>query len=72
MANSLSNLGNNFSKVIHRVKCKFGHDDKKCEACRIKYNYFNGFLKYKNFKDDLIITNVCVVTKIINTSLTKT
>ena len=30
-ANSLSNLVNNLSEGIHRIKCKFGHDDKKCE-----------------------------------------
>ena len=27
-ASSLSNLVNNLSKGIHRIKCKFGHDDK--------------------------------------------
>ena len=39
MASSLSNLVNNLSQGIHRIKCKFGHDDKKCETCKIKYNY---------------------------------
>ena len=29
MASSLSNLVNNFSEGIHRIKCKFRHDDKK-------------------------------------------
>ena len=29
MANSLSNLANNLSEGIHRIKCKFGHNDKK-------------------------------------------
>ena len=32
MASSLSNLVNNFSEGIHRIKCKFGHDDKKCKT----------------------------------------
>ena len=54
MASSLSNLVNNLSKGIHRVKCKFGHDDKKCEKFGIKYKYCNCFLEYTNFKDDLI------------------
>ena len=36
------------------IKCKYGHDDKKCETCRIKYKYCNCFLEYTNFKDDLI------------------
>ena len=33
MVSSLSNLANNLSKGIHRIKCKFGHGDKKCEIC---------------------------------------
>ena len=32
MANSLSNLVNNLSERIHRIKYKFGHDDKNCET----------------------------------------
>ena len=36
MASSLSNLVNNLSDEIHRIKCKYGHDDKKCKTCRIK------------------------------------
>ena len=36
MASSLSNLVNNLSDGIHRIKCKYGHDDKKCKTCRIK------------------------------------
>ena len=54
MASSLSNLVNNLSEGIHRIKCKFGHDDKKCETCGIKYEYSNCVLEYTNFKDDLI------------------
>ena len=50
MASSLSNLANNFSEDIHRIKCKFGHDDKKCEICGIKYKYCNCFLEYTNLK----------------------
>ena len=51
---SSSNLVNNLSKGIHRIKCKFGHNDKKCETCEITYKYCDCFLEYKNFKDDLI------------------
>ena len=36
MASSLSNFVNNLSEAIHRIKCKFGHNDKKCETCGIK------------------------------------
>ena len=35
MASSLSNLVN-LSEAIHRIKCKSGYDDKKCETCGIK------------------------------------
>ena len=54
MASSLSNLVNNLSEGIHKIKCKHGHNNKKCETCRIKYKYNKCFLEYINFKDDLI------------------
>ena len=53
MASSLSNLVNNLSEGIHRTKFQCRHDQ-KCENCGIKYNYFNCFLEYTNFKDNLI------------------
>ena len=54
MANVLSNIANNFSEGIHRIKSKFRHNDKKCETYGIKCKYCDCFLEYKNFKDDLI------------------
>ena len=54
MASSLSDLVNNLSEGINRIKCKFGRDDKKCETCRIKYMFCDCFRQYRNFKDDLI------------------
>ena len=39
---------------IHRIKCKYGLNDKKCETCGIKYKYCDCFLEYTNFKDDLV------------------
>ena len=33
MASSLSNLVNNLSEGIQTIKCKYEHDDKKCETC---------------------------------------
>ena len=50
----LSNLVNNLSERIHGIKCKYKHDDKKCETSGIQYNYCHCFLEYINFKDDLI------------------
>ena len=53
-ASSLSNLVNNLSEAIPRIKCKYGHNDKKCEYCRIKYEYCDCFLEYTNFEEDLV------------------
>ena len=38
MASSLSNLVNNLADVIHKIKCKYGHDDKKCETVKLITN----------------------------------
>ena len=54
MASSLSNLVNNLAKEIHKIKCKYEPDDKKCKACEIKYKDCECFLEYTNFKDNLI------------------
>ena len=54
MASSLSNLVNNPSEGIHRIKCKYGRGNKKCETCGIKCKDCSCFLKYTHFKDDLI------------------
>ena len=49
MASSLSILVNNLSEGIHRIKCRYGHNDKKCVTCRIKYKYRDCFFEYTNF-----------------------
>ena len=51
MANPLLNLVNNLSEGIH--SCKYRHNDKNFETCRIKYKYCDCFLEYANFKDNL-------------------
>ena len=43
MASSLTNFVNNLSAEIHRIKCKFRHDNKISETCRIKCKYFEYF-----------------------------
>ena len=58
MASSLANLVNNLSKGIHKIKCKHGFDDKKCEICEIEYKHCNCLLEYMNFKYDLIEYNL--------------
>ena len=50
----LSNLVNNLAEGIHKIKCKYRHNDKKMWTCRIKYKDCECFLEYGNFKDDLI------------------
>ena len=35
MASSLSNLINNLSEGIYRIKCKFRHDDKKIKLVNL-------------------------------------
>ena len=54
MARFLLNLVNNLSEELHRVKCKFGHSDKNCEICGIRYKYCDCSVEYINFKDNLI------------------
>ena len=54
IASSLSNLVNNFSEGIHRIKYRYGHNDKKWETCGIKYKYCDSFVEYINLKGDLI------------------
>ena len=72
MASSLSNLVNNLSERLHRIKCKLGHDDKKCELCGMKYKCCDCFLEYTNFEDDLIECKcLCYNIKVIKESLTK-
>ena len=54
MASSLSNLVNDLSKEIQRIKSKLGNDDEKCKTCCTKNINCNCFLECTNFKDDLI------------------
>ena len=54
MKNSWTNVVNNLSEGIHKIKCQYGHNDKKCETWGSKYKYCDYFLEYKDFKDDLV------------------
>ena len=54
MASSLSNFVNKISGGIHKMKCKYEHDNKKCKTCGIRYRLCNCFLEYTIFKDGLI------------------
>ena len=46
MASSLSNLVNNLAERIQKNKCKYGHDNKKRETCKIKYKDCECCLEY--------------------------
>ena len=47
------NLVKNLSEGIHKIKCKYRHDDKKRKTCGITYELCD-CLEYTNFKDDII------------------
>ena len=48
MASSLSNLANNLSEGIHKIKCKHGQDYKK--SVELNINIEAIFLKTQNLK----------------------
>ena len=54
MASSLSNIVKKSSKGIHKIKCKYRHNDKNCKTCGFAYEVGDCFLDYKDFKDNLI------------------
>ena len=54
MASLLSNPVNNLSERIHKIKCKFGYDNKKCWTCGITYKNCDCFLEHTYLKDNLI------------------
>ena len=31
---------------IHKIKCKYVHDNKKCETCRVEYKNCECYLEY--------------------------
>ena len=53
MASSLSNLFANLAEEIHKIRCKYEHDNKKFETCGIKYKDYKSFLEYTKV-DDMI------------------
>ena len=47
MARSLSNLVNNLSEGIHRIKCKFGHNNKNVKLVELNIDIVTVFLHIK-------------------------
>ena len=56
MVSSLSNLVNNLSERLHRIKCKSQHD-KNLKYVELNISIGHVFFEYANFKDDLINCN---------------
>ena len=54
IARSLSNLVNSLCEGIHKIRCKYELNDKKCETGGMKYKDWECFLECTNFKDALI------------------
>ena len=50
MASSFSNLVNNLSGGVYRIKFKDGQDDKKCEICRNNIYIKIAFLNTQTLK----------------------
>ena len=50
MASSLSNLVNNLSEDIHKVKCKYGHDNKNLRFAELNISIATVFLNTKTLK----------------------
>ena len=62
----------NVAEGIHEVKGKYGHTNKKCETCEIKYKNCNCCLEYKKVKHDSSEHNFYVAIFITKKSLVKT
>ena len=71
MASSFSNLVNNLTGGIHKIKCKYGHDNKNCKTCKIKYKDCEGYLEYTNIKNNLIEHKCLFCNKIYQKSFDK-
>ena len=54
MASSLSNLVNDLAERIHKTMCKYRHNDKTCERCRIKCKNCECYLEHKKVKNNSI------------------
>ena len=64
MASSLSYLVNNFEEGVHKIKCKYGHDDKKIRNGGITCKHYECCVQYTDFKDDLIVYKCVCCNKI--------
>ena len=68
----LLNIFNNLAERIHKIKCKYGHNDKSSKMCRMKYKYCECFLEYARVKKDLKELNYFCCNKNYSKSSRKT
>ena len=71
MTSALSIFFSNLAEQIHKIRCKYGRNDKKFETCEIRYKDCNFFLEYTKFKNDLIEYNCLCCNKNFKKSLIK-
>ena len=50
MASLLLSLANNLAEGIHRIKYKYGEDNKKCEHKELNTKIASGFLNIQTLK----------------------
>ena len=50
MVSSLSNLFNDLAEGIHKIKCKYGHNDKNMKLAELNTKLVTAFLNRQNFK----------------------
>ena len=51
MAGSISNLVSNLSEGIHKIKCKYGHNDKKnVKLVKLNINIMTAFFNTETLK----------------------
>ena len=50
MASSFSSLVIDLSEGIHRIKCRYGHDDKNVRLVELIISTANGFLNMQTLK----------------------
>ena len=48
IVSELSILVDNLAEEIHKIKHKYGYDDRKCGTCKIKKKDCERFLEYPN------------------------
>ena len=71
MASSLWNLVNNLYEGIHRIKCKYKHNDENVRLVELNISIVTAFSNIQTLKMIYWNADACVVTNVINTSLTK-